>query len=421
MQPIVAAKTGFSLLEVMIGLSMITVISLGIASQIALMYKASSSIRKSNYIESIGSNIRTLFRDQRQCSGKVVGNFDYELSTEQEIGIDYASLGILKAGVLLNDIKVVSVALTILGVAAPATVRGVTGMAFRGALTVAFEKPLHVTLGVRSRSFEYQSFFFTEMKSGTSPPLRGCGDDLTPGNGAAELGMKYFTEDTQWIVPAGVTRVEVEVIGAAGGGSGGRGIGDGAHCGASGGAGGYFKGVVTVTPGSAIAITVGRGGQGRGAGETHGGDGGQTAFGTHITVSGAEGGKFYNNDNVIAGAGGVVATSLPQGSIQYSARNGSSGKNGGLRCLAADEDNRAEMESYFEDGAYGCRCLTGSGGYIGGTYQFTATGVRNYAVASPTLTGSLYGKGGRGWVDLRDGLAGFAADDGGNGLIIVRY
>lgn len=71
---------------------------------------------------------------------------------------------------------------------------------------------------------------------------------------AQGLGEKEFTASGTFVVPAGVERVTVEVVGA-----GGDGWSNGAG---GGGGGGYAKGEFTVVPGGSHAVTVGEGGSG---------------------------------------------------------------------------------------------------------------------------------------------------------------
>ena len=68
-----------------------------------------------------------------------------------------------------------------------------------------------------------------------------------------------FTSSGSFTVPAGVTSITATIIGGGGGGGGTEGRGDN-RAGGGGGSGGYSVGTYTVTPGSVITVTVGRGG-----------------------------------------------------------------------------------------------------------------------------------------------------------------
>lgn len=108
-----------------------------------------------------------------------------------------------------------------------------------------------------------------------------------------------------WVVPDGVTRAVVEVIGG-GGGSGGASPG---NTGAGGAGGGYASKFVTgLTPGQSISVTVGAGGA---AGATNGGNGGlggTSSFGAYVSATGGAGGvgNTTNGSNGGTGVGGDV-------------------------------------------------------------------------------------------------------------------
>lgn len=102
--------------------------------------------------------------------------------------------------------------------------------------------------------------------------------------------MEVFTSGNyNWIVPAGVTSVVVEMWSGGGGGA----VGGYNYCGGSGGAGGYGKGAVSVIPGSVIPIAVGTGGNGCSTINTllscNGSNGGNTSFDNLIAVGGGGG------------------------------------------------------------------------------------------------------------------------------------
>src|SRR5689334_2272993 len=61
-----------------------------------------------------------------------------------------------------------------------------------------------------------------------------------------------FTESGTFIVPAGVTQITIEMVGAGGNGA--------SNGGGGGGGGGYAKGTYTVVPGTSYSIVVGEGG-----------------------------------------------------------------------------------------------------------------------------------------------------------------
>ena len=109
--------------------------------------------------------------------------------------------------------------------------------------------------------------------------------------GGGFSNMQVFSSPgmTKFIVPAGVTKVMVEVRG--GGGGGGKGNAGGGAVGQGGSGSGYGMGIFTVTPGSMHSVTVGAGGLGAGGGTcTVGQAGGTSSFGLLISATGGGGG-----------------------------------------------------------------------------------------------------------------------------------
>lgn len=115
-------------------------------------------------------------------------------------------------------------------------------------------------------------------------------------------GQQIFTSGGSFVVPAGVTAVEVEVWGAGGGGA----SGTSAAPGGSGGAGGgyAFKKITGLVPGASITVTVGTGGT---AGvSSNGGNGGSSSFGAYCSATGGTGGLSATagvNSGVAGGSG----------------------------------------------------------------------------------------------------------------------
>jgi hypothetical protein len=94
----------------------------------------------------------------------------------------------------------------------------------------------------------------------------------------ATAGTNTFT------VPAGVTKIMIEVWGGGGGGGA-----SGANPGSPAGGGGYGKDIITVTPGTAYTVTVGAAGV-QGTSGASGTTGGTTSVGTLISATGGAGG-----------------------------------------------------------------------------------------------------------------------------------
>src|SRR6218665_1024053 len=97
------------------------------------------------------------------------------------------------------------------------------------------------------------------MKKTTTLLLFACAAQLS----FSQPVTQAFTSSGSYVVPAGVTSLTIEVVGAGGNGGG--------NGGGGGGGGGYASGVYNVTPGASIPITVGTGGAGPGGGTTSAG------------------------------------------------------------------------------------------------------------------------------------------------------
>lgn len=121
--------------------------------------------------------------------------------------------------------------------------------------------------------------------------------------------MQVFISSGSFTIPAGITKVMVEVIG--GGGAGGQGNGA-ATPGQGGQGGGYSKGIFFVTPGDIHAVTVGSGGTAPStncnSGLAAAQRGGQSSFGTLISATGGWGGNGcgYDTGNGGTGTGGQL-------------------------------------------------------------------------------------------------------------------
>lgn len=144
--------------------------------------------------------------------------------------------------------------------------------------------------------------------------------------------MQVFTSSGSFTIPAGITKVMVEVIG--GGGAGGQGNG-GATPGQGGQGGGYSRGIFTVTPGDVHVITVGSGGTAPStncnSGLVAAQRGGQSSFGALISATGGWGGNGcgYDTGNGGTGTGGQLNIQGEDGWQGYSTSvENRGGKNG---------------------------------------------------------------------------------------------
>lgn len=121
--------------------------------------------------------------------------------------------------------------------------------------------------------------------------------DLRPGFAAAST----FTTSGSFVVPAGVTRAKVTVIG--GGGAGGT---HSTQPGGGGGAGGQAIAWLSgLTPGASIAVTVGAGGQPQPTSTPgSGGNGQASSFGSYVSATGGTGGGGGTGSGTPAGGQG---------------------------------------------------------------------------------------------------------------------
>lgn len=189
--------------------------------------------------------------------------------------------------------------------------------------------------------------------------------------------IQQFYVSGTYTIPAGVTKLLVQVIGAGGGGGG-----YGTYGGGSGGGGGAtaIKLLTGVTPGNTLTVTIGAGGAGS-AGDAAGSSGGTSSVssGTQtITTISAPGGS--------GGAGGGAQASTPgQGGVPIG---------GDVYFYGNDGCPRSFASSYHLGG-------TGGASFVGGA-------------ARQGNSGTIGGGGG-------GGLTGSASGgNGGNGHVVIR-
>jgi Collagen triple helix repeat (20 copies) len=145
-------------------------------------------------------------------------------------------------------------------------------------------------------------------------------------------GISEFTSTGLFTVPAGVTRLLVDMYGA--GGAGGGSFASSPFIGGGGGgAGAYSRGVITVEPGSLLSIVVGQTGRagfdsGYYGPATSGGAGGFsmiTLFGTNRDLLSAQGGSGGEAGSLSGGSGGNGGAFNPNAGISHSGSNGDAG------------------------------------------------------------------------------------------------
>jgi len=206
----------------------------------------------------------------------------------------------------------------------------------------------------------------------------------------------------KWVVPIGVTSLDVELWGAGGGG----GSVAGNKPGAGGGGGAYSSKTLTVTPGDSIYFVVGNGGVGS-IGVQAGENGGITSFGTIV----ADGG-FAASGNV-AGAGASAGST---GNINHSGASGGNADdvsdNGGGGGGASGNSGADGLVGSINSGANGGNGGVGANG--GGS------GGNGGNLNESGLAGAQPGGGGGG--EGGTGAAGSdQAADGGDGQINITF
>ena len=181
-------------------------------------------------------------------------------------------------------------------------------------------------------------------------------------------------------VPAGYTRVRVQLVGGGGGGAGT----DGTQAGGGGGAGGWADAMISgLTPGATIPFVVGAGGAGGASGQS-GSSGGNTSFGSSgfLQATGGSGGVF--NSAPAGGAGGAGG-----GSAAFD----------------------AEYGGYGTDGSPQANIMGGSGGA-----SFYGGGGRGASGGGAPANGQAAGSGGGGSYDTASG-----GGAGAPGKILIEW
>lgn len=217
-----------------------------------------------------------------------------------------------------------------------------------------------------------------------------------------------FTSGTSaWTVPAGVTKVWVEVWGGGGGG----------NFYAGGGGGGYISGIFDVTPGGLVGYQVGAGGAGSGTTATSGAS--STVFYTPASIvlsATGGGGASFTSPNLITGSGGGFYTATGTNSFI-----GYPGEAGQASVASAVQ---ATSTAFFE-------VITGGNGGNAGNTNATG-GLGTYAVfntstlATPRIKFATPGKqpgggGGSGYVGTTTSAGNTNGVVGGDGMVVIHY
>jgi hypothetical protein len=190
----------------------------------------------------------------------------------------------------------------------------------------------------------------------------------------AQTMTQTFTTSGTFTVPAGVTSISIEVVGAGGTGGG--------NGGGGGGGGGYASGTYSVTPLTTLPVIVGIGGSGPTAGTS--------SVSTFLSATGGDNGTSVSNPNV--GGGGVGGTGTG-GSINYTGGDGGGG-----------------YWTYFGGGGGGAAGASGNGSAGGNTITWTGI-CQTPGGASGASGGAPGGNGGKGagFTDANCSVSDYAA------------
>ncbi len=279
------------------------------------------------------------------------------------------------------------------------------------------------------------------------------------------VSQTYTSGSGTFVVPTGITEVNVKAWGAGGGGGAGGSAGDGG----TGGNGGYAEATLTVTPGESLNVIVGTGGSGGNPVDDAGGGGGGGGHsevnraGTNLVIA-AGGGGGGGGDNSGSGDGGdggagggtTGSTGGTGGSGAYGGAGGTSvaggaggngsqtdGTAGGAESGGAGGTGTggtgAEVNGGSPGGGHGGVAVEfygagggGGSGYYGGGGGSSAIGGdaggggggggSSYVDAGQTtiaLTTGFGSSGGAGGVDV--GSSGSAGSSGDDGVITISY
>lgn len=192
---------------------------------------------------------------------------------------------------------------------------------------------------------------------------------VAPQGGAGSVTINFPVGATGYVVPPGVTKIDVSFAGGGGGGN---------VCGGGGGRGGFMEGTLNVTPGEVLQVNVG--GIGGWGGSPWAGQGGWNGGGTtpmdywtYATGGGGatdlRTGSFDLADRILVAGGGGGAGTCSYGGNGNAAANGAGGagdsgdmSTGGGGAVGLTVGAGGEGEDSDLDGASGSGAVGGSGG-----------------------------------------------------------
>lgn len=209
-----------------------------------------------------------------------------------------------------------------------------------------------------------------------------------------------------WTVPAGVTKLYVELWGGGGGG----------NWYAGGGGGSYVCGIITVTPGSTVGYTVGAEGLGGGPNGTNGGSSIITYTPSTITLTAQGGfGATFSSPFAFAGNGGPFSAN---GTLNYAGVNGVAGEASMVNIIQSSSTAFHEMTT----GGNGGNAANGGGsGGKGAYFVFNLTGGTVLRTVFGTNGARPGGGGGSGYLGTIGSAGNANGLGGGIGMVIIRY
>lgn len=252
-----------------------------------------------------------------------------------------------------------------------------------------------------------------------------------------------ITATGPWVAPAGVSMIEILLVG--GGGAGGAAIGAGdTLCGGGGGGGGVVKRSLPVTPGTSYTVTIGAGGA-RSTATATGGAGASSTFGSLLTALGGGGGGGTSQAGAMSnafacsgggqyttasaglagGGGGALPVAMPfsnstYGIFSYSAGSlqGGKGFSAPYYQLADAGQGGGSLDNLYGGGGGGGSSQSSGGGYA----PFFNVGGYNAGRGSTNALGIVatagvanFGGGGGGGTNY------YHAESGGSGVCIIKY
>lgn len=316
----VKSEAGFSLIEILMSLTLIGISMAAMISMIIYQNSAIKQVESKLAVLDLERYMIMTLSNSSICSFALTNpvplTFD-STSTSASMNISR-----IQTSATASAPDVVSVGGTVSSVTTVKSIQVTdienTGASddFRGQLVVAFTS----SSGIQFKPLKFAINIKTDPDPVTSPATakKVISCNASQASPVAS-GIQVFHSSDYFIVPKGITSVTVTVQGAGGGGSG--------HLnGGGGGGGGVTSGTVTVTPGTQVQVQVGAGGAGGhfvvfGAFDAAD-PGGASAFGSSLSCSGGGGGL----NSGAPGAGGTCTGGTPIAGSAGTSTSGGSGK-----------------------------------------------------------------------------------------------